>query len=84
MAFRLLRICSNPATLKLRLKELKSTFLIPRGYKSIEIDTVFSKILALDRKNVLQKIRKHKKILTMMSLQYHLHMTLESQTKERS
>ena len=61
MAFRLLRFCSNPATLKLRLKELKSTFLIPRGYKSIEIDTVFSKILDLDRKNALQKIRKHKK-----------------------
>ena len=61
MAFRLLRICSNPETLNLRLKELKSTFLILRGYKSIEIDIVSSKILTLDRKNVLQNIMRYQK-----------------------
>ena len=60
MAFRLLRICSNQETLKLRLEELKFKYLIPRRYKGKHIDDVFSKILTLNRQTYLQKVNRNK------------------------
>ena len=44
MVFRLLRICSSEASFELRQKELKESFLLPRGYKGKIIDEAFRKI----------------------------------------
>jgi hypothetical protein len=47
MGFRLLRICSTQASFENRLKELKTDFLMPRGYKPSIIDGAFRRIREL-------------------------------------
>ena len=60
LAFRLLRICSEPEVLMFRQQELKHTYLKPRNYKSSHIDEVFEKILKIPRQTALEKTKKDK------------------------
>lgn len=55
LAYRLLRICSNPETLKLRLEELRE-MLQNRGYSKNVITGAFTKLTATNREEALKKV----------------------------
>jgi len=59
LCYRLLRICSEPATLKLRLNELKDLLLL-RHYDPKVIDRAIARISGVSREAALQKVEKTK------------------------
>ena len=60
LAYRLLRICSNRDTFKLRLEELRQNLLL-RSYHPRVIQNAFDKITCIDREEALKKVTKTNK-----------------------
>jgi hypothetical protein len=59
LAYRLLRICSDPETLKLRLEELRE-MLQQRGYSNNIITGAFTRLTTTNRQEALKKVSREK------------------------
>ena len=58
LAFRLLRICSTPELLDMRLLQLQNEVLIPRNYKPSVIKAAFDRVKLITREDALKKVKK--------------------------
>ena len=59
LGYRLLRICSDPEMLLVRLHELKN-MLLDRDYRSKWIDNAFERVLRINREDALQRVERKK------------------------
>ena len=70
LAYRLLRICSNPETFRIRLEELKGD-LHSRGYRTRVIDDAFKRVMTVTREEALKKVVAKKTTREVLSITYH-------------
>ena len=70
LAWRLLRICSNPRDFSKRLEELKLD-LSSRNYHPKIIDEALNKVKKFSRKKALEKVSKEKEKKTPLITTYH-------------
>ena len=61
LAFRLLRICSTPELLNMRLGQLQNEVLLPRHYKPSVIKKAFEKVKLMSRDEALKRVEKAEK-----------------------
>ena len=70
LAYRLLRICSDPGDFSKRLEELRQD-LLSRNYSPKIIQDAFDRVKEIERKEALKKVIKTKTIDTMFTITYH-------------
>ena len=70
LALRLVRICSDPITLRKRLTELKD-MLVTRKYNKNIINAAITKALSKDRLEVLEKVVKKENERVVFAIKYH-------------
>ena len=70
LGYRLLRICSAPEKLKVRLQELKAD-LISRSYKIKIIDEAFERLNKIQRSEAIKKVTKEASKRSPLVLTYH-------------
>ena len=70
LGYRLLRICSNRETFKLRLEELRQNLLL-RSYNPKVIQNAFDRILNIERGEALKRIPKTSENNTTIVTNYH-------------
>ena len=70
LAYRLLRICSDPRDFEKRLEELRQD-LLSRNYHPKIIQDAFDRIKLIERKEALKKVVKTKSVDTIFTITYH-------------
>ena len=70
LAYRLLRICSNQETFRIRLEQLRQD-LLTRSYKPRIIDEAFKRIEQIERKDAIKRVSKTKDENTALVTTYH-------------
>ena len=70
LAYRLLRICSDPCDFCKRLEELRQD-LLSRNYNTKIVQDAFDKIKLIDRKDAIKKVVKTKTVDTVLAITYH-------------
>ena len=70
LAYRILRICSKPEWLRLRLEELRG-FLLARQYNPKVVQVAFDRVLSVKREDALRRVERQKEKREAMIITFH-------------